>query len=102
MSGFCILLGSLAEQFVTFQSEFGRNLSGGSIEIGDFSAEVNSRGPLNFSVFTRQVQLGRSTTSEGISVSSHAWPIISTVLRLDSTVNTLVAATSNKLTSVVI
>jgi len=50
------------------QSKFGRNLAGGSIEIGDFGADVNSRGPLNYSVFTRQVQLGQSTISEGITL----------------------------------
>ena len=47
------------------QSKFGRNLAGGSIVISDFDADVNSRAPLNYSVFTRQVQLGRSTFSGG-------------------------------------
>jgi len=50
------------------QSKFGRNLVGGSIEIIDFGADVNRRDPLNYSVFTRQVQLGRSTKSGGISL----------------------------------
>ena len=51
------------------QSKFGWNLAGGSTEISDFVADVNSRAPLNCSVFTRQVQLGRSTKSGGITVS---------------------------------
>jgi len=80
MSTFCILLRYVAEQFIRFQSKFGRNLAGGSVKIGDFGADVNSRGTLNYSVFTRQVQLGRSTISGGITISSHAWAIISTVL----------------------
>ena len=42
---------------------FGWNLAGGSIEISDFGADVNSHAPLNYSVFTRQVQLGQSTIS---------------------------------------
>jgi len=50
------------------QSKFGWNLAGGSIEISDFGADVNSRAPLNYSVFTRQVQLGRSTKSGGITL----------------------------------
>ena len=50
------------------QSKFSRNLAGGSIEIRDFGADVNSRGPLNYGVFTRQVQLGQSTISGGITV----------------------------------
>jgi len=50
------------------QSKFGQNLAGGSIEISDFGADVNSRTPLNYCVFTRQVQLGRSTISGGITV----------------------------------
>jgi len=49
------------------QSKFGWNLAGGNTEISDFGAEVNSRAPLNYSVFTRQVQLGRSTKSGGIT-----------------------------------
>ena len=40
------------------RSKFGRNLAGGSIEISDFDADVTSRAPLNYSVFTKQVQLG--------------------------------------------
>jgi len=50
------------------QSKFGWNLAGGSIETGDFGADVNSRGPLNYSVFMRHVQLGQSTISGGITV----------------------------------
>jgi len=49
------------------RSKFGRNLASGSIEISDFGADVNSRAPLNYSFFTRQVQLGQSTISEGIT-----------------------------------
>ena len=49
------------------RSTFGRNLAGGSIEISDVGAGVKSRAPLNYSVFTRQVQLGRSTKSGGIT-----------------------------------
>jgi len=49
------------------QSKFGRNLAGGSIVISDFGADFNSRAPLSYSVFTRQVQLGRSTFSGGIT-----------------------------------
>jgi len=68
MSAFCILLCCVAEQFVIFrQSKFGRNVAGGSIEISDFGADVNNRAPLNENVFTRQVQLGRSTKSGGIT-----------------------------------
>jgi len=47
------------------------SLAGASIEISDFGAEVNSSDPLNYSVFTMQVQLGRSTISRGITVSFH-------------------------------
>jgi type IV secretory pathway VirB6-like protein len=43
------------------------SLSGGSIEIGDFGADVNNCAPLNYSVFTRQVQLGQVTISGGIT-----------------------------------
>ena len=50
------------------QSKFGWNLAGGSIEISDFGADVNNRAPLNYSVFRRQVQLGQSTISGGITV----------------------------------
>ena len=50
------------------QSKFGWNLAGGSIEISDFGADVTNRAPLNYSVFTRQVQLGQSTISGGITI----------------------------------
>ena len=50
------------------QSKFGWNLAGGSIEISDFGADIHSRAPLNYSVFMRQVQLGQSTISGGITV----------------------------------
>jgi len=50
------------------QSKFGWNVAGGSIEISDFGADINSRTPLNYSVFTRQVQLGRSTKSGCITL----------------------------------
>ena len=52
------------------QSKFGSNLAGGSIEINDVGADVNNRTPLNYSVFKRQVQLGQSTISGGITVPS--------------------------------
>jgi len=44
------------------------NVAGGSIEISDFDADVKSRTPLNYSDFTRQVQLGRSTKSGVITI----------------------------------
>jgi len=69
---FCILLGCVAEQFVRFRrSKFGRNLAGGSMEISDFGAAVNSWAPLNYtySVFRMQVQLGQSTITGGITLS---------------------------------
>jgi len=47
-------------------SKFGWNPAGGSIEISDFGADVNNRAPLNYSVFTRQVQLGQSTIWEAL------------------------------------
>jgi len=50
------------------QSKIGQNLAGGSIEIRDFGADVNSCAPLNYSVFTRQVQFGQSTISGGITL----------------------------------
>ena len=68
MSTFCILLRYVAEQFIRFQSKFGRNLAGGSVKIGDFGADVNSHAPLNYSVFARQVQLGLRTISGGIAI----------------------------------
>jgi len=49
------------------QSEFGRNLAGGSTEISDFGADVNNRAALNCSVLTGQVQLGQSSISGGIT-----------------------------------
>jgi len=49
------------------QSKFGRNLAGGSIEIRDFGTDVTSHAPINYSIFKRQVQLGRSTTSGSIT-----------------------------------
>ena len=49
------------------KSKFCWNLSGDSIEISDFGADVNNRVPLNYGILTRQVQLGRSTTSGGIT-----------------------------------
>jgi hypothetical protein len=72
MSVFCILLGCVAEQSDSRRSKFGRNLAGGSIEISDFGADVNSRAPLNYSVFTRQVQLGQITISGGIALRNAA------------------------------
>ena len=36
--------------------------------MSDFGADVNSQAPLNYSVFTRQVQLGRSTISGGVTI----------------------------------
>jgi len=50
------------------QSKFGWNLAGGSIDISDLGPDANSRAPLNYSVFTRQVQLGRSAKSGGIAL----------------------------------
>ena len=50
------------------QSKFGWNLAGGSIEISDFAADVNNRATLNYSVFTREVQLSRCTISGGIII----------------------------------
>ena len=50
------------------QSKFGWNLAGGSIEISDYGAEVKNWAPLNYSVFTRQVQLGRIAISGGITL----------------------------------
>ena len=47
------------------------SLAGGSIEISDFGAEVNNHTLLNYSVFTRQVQLGQSTISGGITIASY-------------------------------
>jgi len=44
------------------------SLAGGSIEISDFRADVKSRAPLNYTVFTRQVQLGQGIISGGITV----------------------------------
>ena len=44
------------------------SLAGGSTEITDFGADVNNRAPLNYSVFTGQVQVGRATFSEGITL----------------------------------
>ena len=44
------------------------SLAGGSIEIRDFGADVNNRAPLNYSVFTRQVQLGQGAISGGIAI----------------------------------
>jgi len=68
MNAFCILLRCVAEQFVrSRQSKFGWNLAGGSIEISDFGADVNNRAPINYSVFTRKVQLGQNTISGGIT-----------------------------------
>jgi len=52
---------------VSRQSTFGRNLAGGSIEIKDFDADVNSCVPFNYSVFTTQVQLGQSNFSGGFT-----------------------------------
>jgi len=49
-------------------SKFGRNLVVGSIEVSDFGADVNSRTPLSYSVFTMQVQLRRSTITGGITL----------------------------------
>jgi hypothetical protein len=49
------------------QSKFGWNLAGGSIEISGFGADVNNRAPLNYSVLKKQVQLGQSTNSGGIT-----------------------------------
>jgi len=68
-------LRNIDERILCFTSLCGRavcqisdsiNLVGGSIEISDFGADVNSRAPLKYSVFTRQVQLGRSTNREAI------------------------------------
>ena len=56
------------------QSKFGQNLAGGSIEIRDFGTDVNSHACLNYSVFTRQVQLGQSTTSGGITNATYFAP----------------------------
>ena len=64
MSVFCILLVVWQSSLSDFrQSKSGRNLAGGSIEISEFGADVNSRDSWNYSVFTTQVQLGRSTIS---------------------------------------
>jgi len=60
MNAFCILLRCVAEQFVRLQMV-------SALEISDFGADVTNRAHLNYSVFTRQVQLGRSTTSGGIT-----------------------------------
>jgi len=49
------------------QSKFGWNVAGGSIEVSDFGADVNSCAPTNYSVFTRQAQLGRCTKLGGIT-----------------------------------
>ena len=49
------------------RSKFGWNVSGGSIEISDLGADVNSPAPLNYSVFKRQEHLGQSTISGGIT-----------------------------------
>jgi len=43
------------------------SLAGGSIEIGDLGDYVNNSAPLNYGVFTRQVQLGQGTISGGIT-----------------------------------
>jgi hypothetical protein len=53
----------------SLQSKFGLNLAVGSIEISDFGTDVNNRAPLNYSVFTRQAQLGQSIISGGIKTS---------------------------------
>jgi len=50
-------------------SKFCRNLAGGSTEISDFDADVNSRAPLNYSAITRQVQLGRSAFTGRIAIA---------------------------------
>jgi len=69
MSVFCILLGCVTRAVCqdSRKSKFGRNLAGGSIEISDFGADITSRGPLKYCVFTRQVQLGQSNISGGIT-----------------------------------
>ena len=43
------------------------SLDGGSIEVSGFGADVNNCAPLNYSVFTRQVQLAQGTILGGIT-----------------------------------
>ena len=73
--------------------KFFRNLAGGSIEICDFGADVNSRAPLNYSVLTRQVQLGQSTISGGIAVYFVSCSLCYVICYVTASVRTVTLAT---------
>jgi len=62
------------------QSKFSENLASSSIKIKNFSANVNNCAPLNYSVFTKQVQLSQSTISGSITLS-YLRGVTQTVLR---------------------